>query len=157
MDQFQYSAVNLKDVYNNYSDKVKKLEKAGEDAKWQSQTMQEGMSMYIQNWQNEMGKVSDPAVKSNLAARQEAVKANAEAIKAAAADARTAYDPFLRDCKDIQHALSINLSQAALPGLKGTMERAHSEGAVLKEKLAAMQQVMTNIERGLTPAGTPAM
>jgi hypothetical protein len=71
-------------------------------------------------------------------------------------DARKAYDPFLSDNKDIVKALSIDLSPAALNGLKGSIDGAMAKGRALQERLVALKLALGNIERGVAPIGDAA-
>src|SRR3954471_23190632 len=93
---------------------------------------------YINKWQNEMDTIQDPTIKANLAQRRDAVRANFESIRNSASSARDAYDPFLSDLKQIQKALQIDQSPAALPGLKPAFGKAHVDGATLKQRITAL-------------------
>jgi type IV pilus biogenesis protein CpaD/CtpE len=155
MDQFQYSG-NLNNAFQNYKAAVAELDKSAVQAKRRADAMRENAPMYTAKWQKEMDSISDPSIKASVESRREAVRANFAQVRAAADDARQAYEPFMRDLKEIQQALSINLSPAALPGLKPAMDRARSEGQTLKAKLSALQKQLDNIERGMTASGKTA-
>ena len=157
MDQLKYyGSGNLNNSFKNYRAAVDKLEKQGEDAKWRAQAMDENIDSTIQAWQKEMESVQDPQVKATLEARKEAVRTNYAQVRRYADDARSAYQPFLQDNKDIAKALSMDLSPANVNALAPKMEQAKASGAALKQQLAAMQQALTNIERGMPPGGQAA-
>ena len=155
MDQLQYTNNLNSTTFRNYKSAVTQLEKQGDDAKWRAENMNNNMDDYVSRWQEEMDKIEDPSVKASVAARREAVRANFEQIRSTAREVKAAYDPFMKDHQDIVQALSINLSPAALPGLKPAMDRAHADGQTLKAKLSALQKQLDNISRGLTPSGSP--
>jgi hypothetical protein len=128
---------------------VKGVEDAGSLARTRAQTMRENGQAYINKWQNEMDTIQDPTIKANLAQRRDAVRANFESIRNAASSARDAYDPFLSDLKQIQKALEIDQSPAALPGLKPAFGKAHDDGATLKQRISALQAELNKIQTGM--------
>jgi len=154
MGQFQYTG-NLNNAFQNYKAALAQLEESSEDAKWRAQAMRENQAKFVENWQKEMDKIQDPTLKSNMEARREAVKQNFAQVKAAAAEARQAYEPFIRGNKDIVQSLSVNLSPAMVPSLKPKMDQTTADGQVLKAKLAALQKQLDNIAHGQSASGNP--
>ena len=147
---------DLEKSFKDYTTAVADLEKAGESARKRSAAMKQNVAAYVQKWQEEMGSIDNPLIKASLEKRREAVRANFAEVRAAAEEARRAYDPFLRDQKEIQRALSIDLSPGALPGLKPAFDRARGDGESLKGKIAAVQKELDDMEAGLTATGRTA-
>ena len=88
-----------------------------------------------------------------MEARRDAVRQNFAAVRAAAAEARQAYEPFIRGNKDLVQSMSINLTPALIPTLSPAMEQTRANGQVLKAKISALQKQLDNIAQGL-PAAT---
>ena len=144
---------NLNAAFNSYREQVQKLEKDGSAAKERARNMREQVNQNIWTWQKDMESVSDPTVKASLEARKEAVKTNFAQAQMYADDVRAAYEPFLQENKDIVKALSMSLSPGALPGLAPAMDKTRADGQALKQKIAAMQKALNNIEHGEAPIG----
>jgi chromosome segregation ATPase len=155
MSQFQYQG-NLNNAFQNYKAAVAELEKSSEKAQWRAQAMREHEQQFVENWQKEMEKIQDPTLKASMEARREAVRRNFTQIRAAAAEARQAYEPFMRGNKDLVQSLSINLSPAVIPSLKPAMEQTRAHGQTLKAKIAALQKQLDNIAAGLPATGGQA-
>jgi hypothetical protein len=155
MDQFQFTG-NLQDQYRGYQKAVDDLEKCAKDAASLAKSMNENAPMYIEKWQKEMAAVKDPSVRASLEQRQEAVRSNVEALRASAGAAREAYEPFMAGLRDIEKALSINLSKGALPGLKPAMDKARADGKTLKARINVMQNQLSNMQQGRPATATAA-
>ena len=111
------------------------------------------MDANILAWQKEVESIKDPSIKASVESRRNAVRSNYALVRMYADDARKAYEPFLSDNKDIVKALSIDLSPAAINGLKGSMDGATAKGQALQQRLVALDHALGNMERGLAPIG----
>jgi hypothetical protein len=150
------NTAGLNDAFKNYRTSVEQLEKEGKNAKRRSEAMREDMETQIMAWQKEMEQIKDPAIKATMQSRRDAVRSNFSLVQMYADDARKAYQPFLQSNKDIVKALSIDLSASALSGLGPAMDRTHANGEALKQRIAALQHALGNIEQGMTPIGGTA-
>ena len=81
------------------------------------------------------------------------MRTNFNEVKSAAGEVRAAYGPFLSSLQQIQKALAIDMSPAALPGLKPAMDKARADGATLKQKLAAVQAELDQMQAGMSSTG----
>jgi chromosome segregation ATPase len=154
MGQFQYTG-NLNNAFQNYKAAVAQLEKTADDAQRRAQAMRENQAKFVENWQKDVDKIQDPNLKATMEQRREAVRQNFAQVKSAAAEAREAYEPFIRSNKDIVQSLSTNLSPAMIPPLKPKMDQTTADGQVLKAKLAALQKQLDNIAHGQSASGSP--
>jgi hypothetical protein len=143
----------LGDGFGSYKDAVAQLESAGESAEWRSGALEAETEEHIRSWQEEMSSIQDPTIKTSLESRRAAVRSNFKLVQMYAADARKAYEPFLRGNKDLVKALSIDLSPAAVSGLTPAIDRVLSDGNALRQRLAALDLALTNIANGISPLG----
>ncbi len=148
------NAAALSDAFKSYRAAVEQLEKEGKNAKRRAEAMHEDVNTQIMAWQKEMEQIKDPAIKATMESRRNAVRSNFSLVQMYADDARKAYEPFLQGNKDIVKALSIDLSAASLNGLAPAMDRTQASGDALKQRLAAMQLAMSNMEHGMPPIGS---
>jgi hypothetical protein len=144
---------NLRNAFGQYKTAVKDLEQQSEKAKQLALSLQQNVDANMAKWQKEMETVQDPSIRSSVESRRDAVRSNYSTIQTYAQDARKAFDPFLRENKEIVQALSVDLSPAAVSGLSATMDRAAADGKAVKQKISALERAMDNIAKGVGPSG----
>jgi hypothetical protein len=143
------SGQDLANTNKKFNSEVADLKKSGEAAKKRYNEMQSKQQAFVQKWQAEMSKLSDPNLKSTLEQRKDAVAANFNKVKTAAQGVRDAYQPFMAQLGEIQKTLAIDLTPATVQGIKPTIDKATAAGQVLKQKLAAAQSELNAIQAGL--------
>jgi len=144
---------SLGDAFREYKQEVARLEVTGKDSKRRADTMKEEADAHIKAWQSEMKDIKDPAIKSSLESRRQAVRSNFKLVQMYAQDARKEYEPFLEGNRQLVQALSIDLSPATITSLSPSMDRVAAEGQALKERITAMQRALDNIAAGVSPIG----
>ena len=72
-------------------------------------------------------------------------------IQAKAQDTRGAYEPFMRDLKDLGTYLSNDLTPAAIQAAGPVFEKVKASGQVLKQKLDALKREMDDIAPEISP------
>jgi hypothetical protein len=149
------SGQEMQKSHKAFTKEVDDLEKAGESARGRATKMRERADEYVAKWQKEMETVQNPEVKASLADRRAAVQKNFDAVKAASAGVRDAYQPFMQNLRDINKALAIDLSPAALTGIKPVMDKTRTDATTLKQKLDALDKELAAIQTGMgaTPKG----
>ena len=145
------SAQDLKPAYEKYKKEVAETEAVAEDARERSQDMQARAAEYQTKWQAEMSKVSSPELKAAAAERAAKVRGRYATISAKAQDVRAAYQPFMRDLKDLQTYLSNDLTPPAVQAAKPVFDKVQTTGQVLKQKLAALQQELDDVAAEMSP------
>jgi hypothetical protein len=144
---------DLAKSYSAYSKEVDDVEKAGAAARKRGDSMRKNTNAYITKWQKDVESIQDPTIKASLAERREVVRTNFNEVKSAAGEVRAAYGPFLSSLQQIQKALAVDLSPAALPGLKPAMNKAQADGTTLKQKIAAVQKELDEMQAGMSSTG----
>jgi chromosome segregation ATPase len=147
---------NLDKSYKSFNSNLEELEKGAAESRKRAAAMRQNVNAYVDKWREEMGELKDPTLKSTLAERQAAVKADFENVQAAADATREAYTPFVNQCHDVQKALSISLTPATVQGVQPAIATAKTSGMELKNKLSALQAQLDKIAAGLTSTGAPA-
>ena len=67
------TGADLQKSFTNYISAVDKLKASGDASKERGESMRKNFDAYVARWQQEMDKVSDPAIKSSLEQRRDAV------------------------------------------------------------------------------------
>jgi hypothetical protein len=140
-------------AFDQYRKAVNELEKEGEHARFRATGMKQEADAHIAAWQKEMETITDPAIKASLQTRRDAVRSNFKLVQMYADDVNKAYDPFIAGNKQMIQALSLDLSPAGLNSLSPAMDKINTDAAMLKQKLAMMQQALDNIGQGVSPIG----
>lgn len=143
----------MKTPFVRYKDQVSQLESDAQQAQWRAKEMATEQENHIKQWQKDMADIKDPTIKSSLESRREAARTNYKLIRLYADDIKTAYGPFVQKNKDIIQALSIDLSPAAFNSLGPSIDQLTTDGVMLKQKIAAMQNAMNNVAQGVSPLG----
>ena len=143
----------LGDAFRQYKQEVTRLQEKGKDSKRRADTMNQEADAHIKAWESEMKDIKDPAIKSSLESRRNAVRSNFKLVQMYAQDARKKYEPFLEGNRQLVQALSIDLSPATINSLSPSMDRVAADGQALKERIVAMQRALDNIAGGISPIG----
>jgi chromosome segregation ATPase len=147
---------DLKPAYEKYKKEVAQTEDAADDARKRAQNMRNRSQEYQAKWQQEMSQVSSPELKAAAQARAAKVRGRFDMIQAKAQDARAAYEPFMRDLKDLQTYLSNDLTPPAVQAAGPVFDKVRSSGQVLKQKLDALEQELGDVAAEMSPAAASA-
>ena len=85
-----------------------------------------------------------------MESRRAAVKANFSKVRESGQQAREAYAPFMSRLRSIEKAVKLDMTPAAVTGVKPAMDQAHADGAKLKTALATMQSELDRIKSGMS-------
>ena len=144
IDELQ-SGKKLKSAYGKFNKAVKRLEASADRVTKRRDSMQRNRDAYIKRWQEDLEKVQNPEVQASLAERMKAIRANFEDVQNAANGVRLAYQPLMRDLRDLQKALALDLNPAGVSALQPALDRARSEAITLKDEIAELQAELTEI------------
>ena len=142
---------DLKSAYDKYKKEVAGTEEAAKDVRKRADDMRARAKEYQTKWQEEMSKVSNPDLKAAAQARAAKVQGRYAMITAKSQDAKAAYDPFIRDLKDLQTYLSNDLTPAAVQAASPVFDKVKASGQVLKQKLTALQQELDDVASEMSP------
>ena len=143
---------DLKSAYDKYKKEVAGTEEAAADVRKRAEDMRARSQEYQAKWQEEMSKVSNPDLKAAAQARAAKVRGRYEMITAKAQDSKAAYEPFIRDLKDLQTYLSNDLTPAAVQAASPVFDKVKASGQVLKQKLDALQKELDDVAAEMSPA-----
>lgn len=140
-----------KKVFSEYTDSVKKLQAAGENAKKRGEEMKAKREEFLAKWDKELAEVQNPEVKKGLEQRREEVKTKFGKLTEMAVAVRDAYTPFMADTTDVQKALSVDLSPSGVAAIKPAIEKAKADGAVLSQKIDSLANELAAIRGNISP------
>jgi chromosome segregation ATPase len=147
---------DLRPAFDKYKEEVKDLENAAKSARERAADMRARSAEYQKKWAEEMSKVTNPDLKAAAAARADKVRSRYATIQSQAQDVRAAYEPFMRDLKDVQTYLSNDLTPAAITAAKPVFDKAKASGRNLQQKADVLSAEMESVSAEMSPGVPPA-
>ena len=127
---------DMKPQFKNFSSAVDKLESSANEVNRQVGAMQVQGAEYFQKWDEELAKIHNEDIRTRSADRKTLVAARFAKVKASYVQAKTNFDPFMSDLKDIRTALATDLTSAGLVSVKGVVIKANNDATPLHESLS---------------------
>jgi chromosome segregation ATPase len=149
----QSAQANLAPAYEKYKKAVAGMEDAAKDTRERWQDMQARGQEYQAKWKAEMATVDSPELKAAAEARAAKVGQRYAEITAKAQEARAAYEPFIKDLKDLQTYLSNDLTAPAVQAAAPAFQRVQASGQTLNQKLDALSKELDAVAAEMSPAG----
>jgi chromosome segregation ATPase len=126
----------LASAYRVFNRQLSQTVKQADAARGRANEMRERWRDYIDNWEKEAERLSTPGLQANAAERRQAVEKNYDRLRDAAHAMDQAYQPFLTHLRDIQKALSLDLTPAGIQATQPAFESARASAVELKQKIA---------------------
>jgi len=152
LDRLQSAQGDLAWSYNAYKDEVKATEDRAKSAATQAMDMQARGSEYQAKWAQEVSQVSDPTLRATAQQRAAKVQGRYVMISAKAQTAQAAYQPYIRDLKDVQTFLSMDLTPAGIQTAGPVFQKARTDGQVLRQKIDDLSAELDSVASQLAPA-----
>ncbi len=146
---------DLKAAFGNYNSAIAKLEKAADRVKSRRDKMSAHRDEYIARWQKDLETIQNPDVQAALTERKSKINQNFDRIRSSVEQVRAAYNPLMRDLKETQTALSLDLNTEGVTALKPAFQRASADAAALKKSIASLQAELQSIAGSMTPPPAP--
>jgi len=145
--------------FATFNAELKKTEAQAAKTRARAADMRARSSEYQSKWRQEVGKIDDPALRAAANARAEKVRERYDGIAAKAGEARAAYEPFMKQLKNVQTYLSNDLTPAGVQSAGDVFDRATADGKTVGEKIdaviAELDDVASNLS-GAAPSAKPA-
>jgi len=138
---------DLRPTYKKFSDDVDKLGTMADDARNRATAMRERSTEYINKWRQEAEGISDPQLRQASEQRQASARADFEKVAALAQQTRAAYDPFMKDLRDIRTALSNDLTPAGVRAVRPVIDRTIQEGQAVRGRIGALNAEIDALSR----------
>jgi chromosome segregation ATPase len=155
LNSLQTAQGDLRPAFDKYKKEVNELDKAAKSAAARAADMRERSKEYQTKWQEEMSKVTNPDLKAAAAQRAARVRDRYSTIQGMAQEARAAYDPFMRDLRDVQTYLSNDLTPAAIQTANPVFEKAKASGRALQQKTDTLAAELDSVAAEMSPGVPP--
>jgi len=151
MDRLAKTSDDLPQAYRAFVNEVSDAADQTQKARRRAQEMQSRWREYLLSWERESERIVSPELRAGAAQRREAVREHYNRLRDAAVAVDIAYQPFIRQLRDIQRALSLDLTPAGVEAAQPAFEVARKSAADLKEQLEAFVAELADVS-----AATPA-
>lgn len=150
MDQLASTRVDLRPAYALYSGEVSETVIQGRSARERAQEMRDQWQQYITSWEREIDQITTPELRESVTKRRQTVRENYDNIRDAARAVDAAYEPFVRQLRDIQRALSLDLTPAGVAAAQPAFASARQAGDELKQRINEFIAQLDNVSAGLS-------
>jgi hypothetical protein len=126
--------------FKTFTTAVKDLESSAKDVSSKVESMRGAGSEYFKAWDEQLATIQNEDIKSRSAARKAEMQKKFTDIKGAYIETADTFRPFMATLKDIQTALSTDLTTGGIAAIKGVAATATKESGAVKvalDKLAA--------------------
>jgi hypothetical protein len=126
--------------FKQFTAAVSDLESSAKDVKGKVESMRSAGNEYFKAWDEQLATIQNEDIKNRSAARKTEVQQRFTNIKGIYIEAGDAFKPFMANLKDIQTALSTDLTPGGVAAIKGAADKATKDAVPLKaavDKLAA--------------------
>jgi predicted nucleic acid-binding Zn-ribbon protein len=121
--------------FKAYNEAVDNLESAAKDVRDKVAKMREKGNAYFLAWDEQLAQIQNEDIKKRSSERKAQVQKEFMDIKQSYAQAQIDFKPFMSNLKDIQTALSTDLTMGGIGAVKGTVEKANQNAVPLKKSL----------------------
>jgi len=147
-------ATDLRQPYDNYCTEVSKLEAQADNVKARAKDMNQRAAEYEQKWQQDSEAITSPELRASAESRRAAVNAQYETIRQNAQAAKAAYEPFLKDLKELQSYLKNDMTSAGVQSASSMITKINTDGQNLNAKLDALSGSLNATAAALSPTGS---
>ena len=151
--------VDLVPQFKKFSTAVNDLESSAKSVSDKVASMRGAGNEYFKAWDEQLATIQNEDIKSRSAARKTEVQQRFTNIKRTYVETGDAFKPFMATLKDIQTALSTDLTPAGVAAIKGAAEKATKDAVPVKasvDKLAAEFKELGVAMSSAAPAPAPA-
>ena len=134
-DLVQNPAEDLRPQYKTFSKAYGKLVSTSDSVDARAKDMSASGQSYTSQWDTELAQIQNEDIHSRSEARRAAVAASLEKVKRQYQQTKADFASFMSDLKDVEKALSLDLTQAGLGTVRKVAKTTTSHGADLQKSL----------------------
>jgi hypothetical protein len=151
IDSLQNTEGDLRPAWGKFKDRVNDSKDHAKKIGDRAADLRANAAAYQARWQEEIATVDNPDLKRAAEMRSKRVAQRYSQITQRTVDARAAYEPFLKDLKDVQTFLSNDLTPDAVRLGRPGMDKARSSARTLSQKIDAAIAEIDNGRAELSP------
>lgn len=142
-----------KKSYKNFSSEVDKLDKIAETARNQADKMRANAEQHYAQWQQEIGTISNTALKDQSEARRAGMQQEFAGLKESMAGLKNTFRPFMNDMRDLQTFLGADLSASGYTAAESIVSELKSEAVYVQRQLESVVAKLNTLRGSMAAAG----
>jgi Skp family chaperone for outer membrane proteins len=146
---------DLRPQFKAFSAQLADMESDAQDIAAARRSMAANGKEFFAMWDEQLAQIQNEDIKTRSQSRKEEVAQKLQTVKESYAEAATSFKPFLAELKDVQKALSVDLTAGGVAAMQGTAAKATRDAGPLKDsafKLAAEFKTLGLAMSSVTPA-----
>jgi chromosome segregation ATPase len=147
---------NLTPPYNQYKTSVTRVERRAKAVTERVRDMRERSAEYRTSWAEENAQISDPTIRATSQERRERVMERYQQVDQKVQALRPAYDPFIRQLRDLETVLANDLTYAGVQAARPAFERIRQSANTLRDQIDAVVAELDDASMRLSPSTQPA-
>ena len=148
--------VDLKTPLEQYRARVAALERSVAQLREQTDDMAKQGRNYFDTWDQRLSQMQNEDIRARSAARQQEVASRFTDIQRRYQDSRRALEVLMPNLRDIQSALSIDLTPQGVQGVREVVAQTDRNATAAREALRTLSEGLRSLGSTLRPATTPA-
>ena len=145
----------LTPAYNAYKSAVARVERRADAVTKRVRDMRDRSNEYRTSWAEENAEISDPAIRATSQERRQRVMDHYAEVDRAAQELRPAYDPFIRQLRDLETLLANDLTYAGVQAARPAFETVRQNGNMLRDRIDAVIAELDEATMRLSPSTQP--
>jgi hypothetical protein len=129
---------DLRPTYEQFAAAVAETEESAKVTAARAGTLRDNITTFFAGWQNELGRINNPSVKSSAEKRLANVQKRYSNLAGSMAAVAERFKPLMGDLTDIKIALSNDLTAGGVKSVKGMANTATRKMAALHDELSAL-------------------
>lgn len=134
---------DLRVGFNKFTAAVKSLEATAADVRKRVEGMRKAGNEYFQRWDQQLADIHNEDIKQRSAARRAEMQQKFTEVKRGYTEMQQAFGPFMQDLKDIQTALSTDLTVGGLAAIRSVADKTNNDGHTLRN---SAQQLVSHFK-----------
>jgi hypothetical protein len=147
---------DLKPQFQKFVSAMSGLESTQKELNSKVAAVQKQGADYFKNWDAELAKIQNEAIRSSSAARKKSVETRFNAVQTNYDQVKMEFDPFISDLKDVRTALGTDLTAGGVASVKGVVSNAGKRALPLHKSLDGLAKSFNDLGVSLSAAAPPS-
>lgn len=143
---------DLRRQFRTFTSELDTLDSMARRISSQAEAMNSRGAAYFEQWNQDLATIQNEDIRSRSQARQQEVAARFQQIAASYAEAKTAFQPFMSDLRDLQRFLATDLTPGGIASAKKIAAKVNQDAVPLRASMTKLAGEFREMGVALTPA-----
>ena len=144
------SQADLKPLYTEYTDEVKRVKKAGDKSRSKYADMLDARQAYIADFKTENKRLTNPTLREAANTRYQQTMASYDRLSDRSNNMQAAYNTYVTDLNQIDAFLATDQTKAGISRINPVIRKARTDGDALKVSAAEYQTALNQTAESIT-------